>query len=122
MSSLSAFNPTLDGNGGVIWVSQSDKTQMLSEFERDSFSTSKRLFYLPVIQFLTLDDELMGIRSQSNPVKSIFIRKADREGQSADVVADALFRFSIESRLHRRGESSTDSVNQLLKNTQDGRG
>lgn len=57
----------------------------------------------------------MGTTSQTNPVKSIPIRKAYREGQSADVVADALFRLAIDSRLHFRREGRYESVRQLLK-------
>ena len=122
MASLCAFSPTLQGGGETGWTSQRDKTQLVSEFERTAFMISKRLFSVPAFQFLTLDDELMGTRSHSNPVKSISIRKADREGQSADVIADSLFRFTIDSRLHRRGEGRIESVRQLLKNVQEGRG
>lgn len=35
--------------------------------------------------------------SQTTPVKYISIRKGDLEGQSADGLANALFRFAIES-------------------------
>lgn len=87
---------------------------------RATLGKRKSLFYIPAFQFLTLDDEVMGTRSQSNPVKSISVRKSDREGKSADVVSDELFRFAIESRLHRRGEILTESINKQLKNVQYG--
>lgn len=77
MSSISAFNPILDVNGGVSCVLQRDKTQILSEFDLAAFSTRKRLFYIPSFHFIALDDELMGTRSQSIARKFISIRKAD---------------------------------------------
>lgn len=71
---------------------------------------------------MTLDDELIGTRSQYNPVKKISDRKADREGQSVDCLADALFRLILDWRLHRRGESHISSVKTLLSNLQENRG
>lgn len=103
-------------------MSQIDKTPLIGDFERTAFNTSKRLFYIPSVQFLTLDDELMGTRSQQNPVTYISIMKADLEGQSADVISDAIFRFSIETHLHRRPEIHSMAVKNVLENFQDGRG
>lgn len=37
------------------------------------------------------DNDLFGTRSVDNQVKKLSNRKADKEGHSADVVADALF-------------------------------
>lgn len=110
MGSLSGFKPTLNGNGGVGLVSQRDKTQLISEFDQTDFCKSRRILYIPSFQFLTLDDEIMKTRSQKNPVKSMSNKKADREGQSADVVADALFRFVIELRLIRKEEGRAEYV------------
>lgn len=44
----------------------------------------------------------MGTRSAENDVKIISIRKAGREGQSADVVSDEKFKISLDSRLRKR--------------------
>ncbi|PXF43196.1 hypothetical protein BWQ96_07071 [Gracilariopsis chorda] len=49
-------------------------------------------------------------------------RKADRDGHSADALADALFRIILAIRIRRRGESQTESVRNLLTALLDGRG
>lgn len=105
MAIFSTFNPRLDGKVVGSWTAQRLKMQMFSKLEFSAFTTSKWLFNVLFIQFLTLGDELMGTRSNLNPVKYTAIRKADREGQSADIFVDALFRFAIEVRLHRRCET-----------------
>lgn len=71
MACFSTFNSTLDGNGGVGFVSQLDKTQLITEFECTAFGTSKSLLYIPSFYVLTMEDELMFKRSQTNPLKSI---------------------------------------------------
>lgn len=50
------------------------------------------------------------------------MRKADLEGQSADVIDDVLFRLTIESSLHQRGEGQIESVRQWMKNLQESLG
>ena len=49
-------------------------------------------------------------------------RKADREGHSADAVADALFKIVFAIRFRRQGESQILSVRKLLSVLMDGRG
>ncbi|PXF45600.1 hypothetical protein BWQ96_04605 [Gracilariopsis chorda] len=48
-------------------------------------------------------------------------RKADREGHSADALADALFRIVLAIRFRRRGEAQTESVRKMLVTLMDGR-
>lgn len=74
---------------------------------------SNHIFYFPLVQLSTLDDDLMGTRSRHNEVKMLSDRKADREGHSTDNVADAIFRFMIDSRLRRRVEPHVTNVSCL---------
>lgn len=46
----------------------------------------------------------MGTRRAYNQVKPLSDRKVDREGRSTDIVADALFRFTSDSKFRRGGE------------------
>lgn len=59
---------------------------------------------------VALDKDLMGTRSEDNPVKMLSTRKAYRKGQSADVVADEIFRCKVLARPHRRKDSNVDHV------------
>lgn len=72
--------------------------------------------------FLTLDEELMGTSSKEKRVKALSGRKTDREGQISDVLADALFRLTLDESLHRRGRSQVESVKPLLHPVQECRG
>lgn len=96
------------------WRSQRDATQLLNDFERQAWSVSKRLFYVLLVQLITLDDDLMGTRSRDNQVKMLSDRNADREGHSTDNVADALFRLTDVSRFRRCGEPQVTNVSRLL--------
>lgn len=95
-------------------VLQRDNNQLLWKFEPVDFDTSRRLFYAPSFQFLTLDDEIIGTSSTLNPMKNISLQNADRDGHYADVIADVLFIFVIASCLYRRGESCVNSVRHLV--------
>lgn len=67
---LIPFHPTLrvtETSGTWRW--QRDATQLLNYFERRAWSVSKRLFYVPLVQFITLEDELIGTRSRYVQVK-----------------------------------------------------
>lgn len=50
----------------------------------------------------TLDDDLYRTRAADGQVKMLSSRKADKEGHSADAVADALFRVVLALRFRRR--------------------
>ena len=99
-TNICAFHPSyrLD-NDQISWHAQRDATQFMTEFERASFSIYKRLLYVPNSQFITLDDDLLGTRSKDNQVKCLSARKADREGHSADVIADGIFRITLDARI-----------------------
>lgn len=118
-----AFHPSMTHvSSASSWEARRDPTKFLTDFEFTAFDTSRRLFYVPTCQMLTLDDELMGTRSNSNPVKTLSSRKADREGHSSDVLADALFRITLMSRFHRRGEQQVDTVERLIRSVQECQG
>ena len=70
----------------------------------------------------TLDDDLFGTRASDKQFKMLGSRKADKEGHSADAVADALFRIVLAIRFRRRGEQQTESVRKLFSILMDGRG
>lgn len=46
-----------------------EKMQVISEFERSVFNIRNRLLYIPCNQLLTIDNDLMESRSQSNHIK-----------------------------------------------------
>lgn len=54
------------------------RRSVFSELECTQFNQSKRLFYLPSFTFLTLEEELIGMISNKNPVNYISIRKAEK--------------------------------------------
>lgn len=58
----------------------------------------------------------------NNKVKMLSTRKANREGHSADAVADALSRIVLALRFRRRRESQAESVRKLVTALLDGRG
>lgn len=47
-------------------------------------------------------------------VKTLSARKADKEGHSADVLCDALFRATVSVRFRRLGETQAHNVDKLL--------
>jgi len=120
---VKAYSPTGRGEEGAMqWFAQRDRTRHLSEFETLAFRETKKVFFSPLQLLATLDDELHGTRAVDNQVKTLSDRKADREGHSADLVADALFRIVFAQRYRRRGEPQVDSVRKLLTGLFDGRG
>ena len=83
---------------------------------------SSRVYLSPNHTFCTLDDDLMGKRSQENPVKTLSSRKADKEGHSMSAVADAFFRVFLHARFGRRGETRSTAVCKLLGDMLETRG
>lgn len=55
-----------------------------------------------------------GTSSAENEVKMLSDRKADREGHVADIVADGMFRFTLDTRFRRRGEPQARNVSSPL--------
>lgn len=106
----------------MSWRAQRDRTQYLDTFERSAFRMTCKIFLTPVHTFATLDDQLYGTRAEDIHVKTTSMSKADREGHSADAVADALFRLTLMVRFRRRGEQQAINVQRLIDNLVEGRG
>lgn len=109
-------------DGASNWMAQRDQTPNLTEFEQTAFKDTKDIFLHVVHLFLTLDDDLFGTRAADNQVKLLSSRKADKEGHSADAVADALSRIVFGLRFRRRGETQVDAVKALLSGIFEGKG
>lgn len=62
-------------------------------------------FLDPNHSICSLDDDLFGTRATDNMVRYLSARKTDKEGQSSDLIVDALFRSVLQLRLRRRVES-----------------
>ena len=100
--------------GESTWIAQRDETQQLETFEKMAFSMTRKIFLTPVHTFATLDDDLYGTRAKDNQNKSLSSRKADREGHTADAIADALFRVTLVIRFRRRGERQTSNIRHII--------
>lgn len=85
------------------WNSQRDQTHQLGKFEQLSFRDTKKLLFVPLYLLATLDDDLYATRANDNQVKLMSARKVDKEGNSADAVANALFCFLLAPRFRCRG-------------------
>lgn len=83
---------------------------------------TRKIFLSPVHTFATLDDDLYGTTARDNQVKTLSMRKADREGHTADAIADALFRLTIAVRFRRRGEPQFTNVSEFIRTLIEGRG
>lgn len=57
----------------------------------------------------------MGTRSRDVEVKMLSDQNADSEGHSTDVVADAVFRFTLDNRIRRRGDPRVSNESRLLR-------
>jgi hypothetical protein len=111
------------GNMGErTWSAQRDETQYLDSFEKAAYEMTRKVFLTPMHTFATLDDDLYGTRASDNQVKTLSMRKADREGHTADVIADALFRITLAVRFRRRGEQQSANVLRLISTLIEGRG
>lgn len=73
------------------------------------------IFYVLSCQLVTMDDKLMETRCKSSPMKLLSALKMDREGQTSDVLAHALFCPIIDYQHHVRRESQKDSFTSLLR-------
>lgn len=62
------------------------------------------------------------MRASDNRVKTLSARTADREGHTADVIVDALFRVTLAKRFRRRGEQQCDNARRLISTFIDVRG
>lgn len=83
-------------SGNTTWEAQREDIRNFSELDRSMYSTSKRLFFVLTYQLLTLDDDVMENRSAENPVRMLSNRKAAKEGQTSDVVADAPLSLTLD--------------------------
>ena len=80
------------------------------------------MYLNPNHTFCTLDDDLIGTRSDDNPHKTVIARKADSEVHSMSAVADAFIRVILHARLARRGETKKLAVTKILCELLDNRG
>ena len=120
---IKGFSPTSRGDvSDISWIAQRDMTQQLDAFELICFRVTCNVFLNPVHTFTTLDDDLYGTRAGDNQMKSLSIRKADREGYTADAIADTLFRVTLIVRFRRRGEKQSHNVKHLIRNLLEGHG
>ncbi|CDF37457.1 unnamed protein product [Chondrus crispus] len=117
-----AHSATGRGRGESAWSAQRDETQYLDAFEKAAYEMTRKIFLSPVHTFATLDDDLYGTRARDNQVKTLSMRKADREGHAADAIADALFCVTIAVRFRRRGEPQSTNVLELICTLIEGRG
>lgn len=72
-------------------------------FRNASIACLEATVFSPAVSIHHIDDDLMGTRSVENQIKIISDRNADSESHSTDIVADELFRFTLDSRFRRRG-------------------
>ena len=117
-----ASSPIDRGRGGMTWTARRDETQLLCEFERTAFRSTRKIFFNPDYLLATLDDDVYGTRARDNQVKSLSTRKAEKEGHIADVIDDALFRVILRVRFRRRSKSQEAIVRKLLSSILDGTG
>lgn len=114
-SNVMAFQATKRGKeSDDEWAAQRDATQRLDNFERTAYEMSRNVCLSPNNTTVTLDDDLYGTRARDNQVKTLSARKADKEGHSADVICDAIFRITLGVRFRRRGETQATNVDRLL--------
>ncbi|PXF45213.1 hypothetical protein BWQ96_05043 [Gracilariopsis chorda] len=104
------------------WNSQRDQTQQLGDFKQLSLTDTKKVFFVPLHLLANLDDDPYGTSENDNGLKMLSARKVDKEGHSADAVADELFRIVLALRFTRRGESQLDSVRRLFEVLTEDRG
>lgn len=97
-------------DGSATWLSQRDQTPSHTEFEHLAFRETRRVFFHLLHMFATLDDDLFGTHAADNQVKMLNARKDDKEGHSADAVADALSRVIVALRFRRQNLSDFKSL------------
>lgn len=110
------YSATGRAHMGSIRNAQRDQTKYLSTFEWSAFRMTSNIVLTPVHAFATLDDDLYGTRASDNQVKSLSARKSDREGHTADAIADGLFRVTLMIRSRHRGEGQSTNISNLIKN------
>lgn len=85
-------------------------TPFLNNLELISYSTSKRLFYVPTGKFITVNNDLIVTRSAETQVKPITLRNTGREGRSSDVSSDSIFLLNLYSRILKQGEGKLAGI------------
>lgn len=61
-------------------------------------------------------------RARPHHGKLLSDRKDDRVGQMSDVLTDALFRITLDARMHRLSEAKLDNVGAVLSSVKEYRG
>lgn len=75
------------------------------------------MIYIQVSHF-AFYDEVARTNYGINTLKSFSPIDADKEDHISDVLSNAIFRLTIDSGLHLRGESQVDAVLKLIRNFQ----
>lgn len=120
---MKAYYRTRKGDeSNLTWIAQRDRTRQLTEFENLALRDTRKVILTLLQLFATLDDEIFGTRAADNPVKTLSCRKVNREGESAEAIADALFRVVFGIRFRLRGEAHVQSVIKLQYLLLDGLG
>lgn len=88
----------------ATWISHRDITAQLSETEQGVLSLLCRIFFVPLHQFLTMYDDLIGMRAADLKVKTLGPHKAQNEGHMFDVLADWFFNCVLAARFRRQEE------------------
>lgn len=123
ISNILGYSPVGRGNCALeTWNALKDETQQLSDFERIEFDVVRNVFFGTAQIFAILDDDILGTSATNNQVKSLYNRKADREGHTGDVIADSIFRFVIGLSFRRRRENLQNSIEKLIAAITEGQG
>lgn len=86
----------------------------MAEIERVEFDLVIRIYYVPLSQVVTLDNDLVGTRAKDLQVKIRSQKKAEKEGQMAEVVVDAWFSAVMATIFWRRGQGKYLEVHSVL--------
>ncbi|SPQ96822.1 unnamed protein product (mitochondrion) [Plasmodiophora brassicae] len=99
------------------WDAGWNTTEVTHQFQSmldELFEESRHIFVDLHNSWLVSDDELVGCRAKTVPVKTVTGRKAGKEGQIVDVVADTFSRVVLASQLRGRKARVADTCKSLL--------
>lgn len=86
------------------WNLLRDETQQLKDFERICFALIRKVFFVTTQFFVTCDVYLFGTRATNNQFKTSSNQKEEREGHTADLLADPIFRIVVALHFSCRGD------------------
>lgn len=110
-SNVLTFLASKGGNKIVDdWELQRDAMQTLDAFERATYKITRSIYLIRNNNMVTLDDDVYGTWAKDNQVKPMSSRKIDKEGCKADIICNALFRFTRGILFKRRIDSQTVNI------------